>query len=63
MVTAKSLSTSSSRPSISMSALSVSSMRSTVGSSRRIAVSNGRDSRNSSAKTSVFVSSQSPDPA
>ena len=41
-VTAKSDSTSSSRPSISMSALSVSSISSTVGSVRRIAVSSGR---------------------
>ncbi len=59
-VTAKSVSTSSSRPSISMSALSVSSISSTVGSVRRIAVSSGRESRNSSEKTSIFVWSQSP---
>lgn len=57
-VTAKSLSTSRSRPSISTSALSVSSISSTVGSSRRMAVSNGRDSRNSSEKTSALVASQ-----
>ena len=61
-VTAKSDSTSSSRPSISMSALSVSSISSTVGSVRRIAVSSGRDSRNSSVKTSVLVWSQSSEP-
>ena len=62
-VTAKSLSTSSSRPSISMSALSVSSISSTVGSVRLIAVSSGRANRNSSENTSVFVFSQSPEPA
>ncbi|COY17650.1 Uncharacterised protein [Mycobacterium tuberculosis] len=62
-VTAKSDSTSSSRPSISMSALSVSSISSTVGSVRRIAVSSGRCSRNSSLNTSVLVASQSPEPA
>ena len=43
-----------------MSALSVSSTSSTVGSVRRIAVSSGRVSRNSSENTSVFVWSQSP---
>ena len=54
-VTAKSESTSSSRPSISISALSVSSISSTVGSVRRMAVSSGLLSRNSSPKTSVLV--------
>ena len=43
-----------------MSALSVSSISSTVGSVRRIAVSSGRVSRNSSLKTSILVWSQSP---
>ncbi len=62
-VTAKSLSTSSRSPSISTSALSVSSMSSTVGSARRIAVSKGRVSRNSSLNTSSRVESQSPLPA
>lgn len=45
-------------PSISTSALSTSSINSTVGSSRRIAVSNGRDRRNSSENTSCLVASQ-----
>ena len=57
-VTWKSQSTSSSRPSTSTSALSISSMSSTVGSVRRIAVSSGRGSRNSSLNTSSRVSSQ-----
>ena len=56
-VTWKSLSTSRSRPSTSTSALSVSSISSTFGSSPRIAVSSGRGSRNSSLKMSVRVSS------
>ena len=51
-VTWKSPSTSSSSPSTSTSALSVSSTSRTVGSVRRIAVSSGRGSRNSSEKTS-----------
>lgn len=58
MVTWKSLSTSSSRPSTSTSALSVSSISSTVGSLPRIAVSSGRGSRNSSLKMSVRARSQ-----
>ena len=57
-VTWKSLSTSSSRPSTSTSALSISSTSSTVGSVRRIAVSSGRGSRNSSENTSSRVSAQ-----
>jgi hypothetical protein len=56
-VTWKSDSTSSSRPSTSTSALSISSISSTVGSSRRIAVSSGRGSRNSSENTSSRVAS------
>ncbi len=56
-VTWKSLSTSRSRPSTSTSALSVSSISSTLGSSPRMAVSRGRVSRNSSLKMSVRVSS------
>ena len=59
MVTWKSESTSSSRPSTSTSALSVSSMSSTVGSVRRIAVSSGRASRNSSPKMSSWTVFQS----
>jgi hypothetical protein len=54
-VTAKSDSTSSSKPSISISALSVSSISSTVGSVRRMAVNSGRCSRNSSLNTSSLV--------
>ena len=57
MVTWKSESTSSSSPSTSTSVLSTSSTSSTVGSSRRIAVSSGRVSRNSSVKMSSWVSS------
>jgi hypothetical protein len=56
MVTWKSDSTSSSSPSTSTSVLSTSSMSSTVGWSRRIAVSSGRVSRNSSVKMSSWVS-------
>ena len=41
-----------------MSALSVSSMSSTAGSSVRMAVKSGRASRNSSLKMSARVSSQ-----
>ena len=58
MVTWKSDSTSSSRPSTSTSVLSTSSISSTVGWSRRIAVSSGRVSRNSSVKMSSWVSDQ-----
>ena len=57
-VTAKSERTSRSSPSISISALSVSSISRTVGSVRRIAVSSGRE-QNSSLKTSSLVRSQS----
>ena len=57
MVTWKSESTSSSSPSTSTSALSISSTSSTVGSVRRIAVSSGRGSRNSSVKMSSRVAS------
>jgi hypothetical protein len=57
-VTWKSDNTSNSRPSTSTSALSISSTSSTVGDSRRIAVSSGRGSRNSSENTSSRVSFQ-----
>ena len=55
----KSESTSSSRASVSISTRSTSSIRSTTGSSERIASSNGRVSRNSSEKMSASTVSQS----